>query len=150
MDHLCNLISCYFLVFACIFFTLIARGLFNFFYRVLFQSFSRGFPNTPIYLIFFVIIRLAIFLTSILFLLCNYTDTIDSNICNVFNMCSYLFQIRCTSLGFLMTTINIHSHVLVYGTYYFISSLYISAISFILLIVVSCDARVHSYAEFDK
>ena len=54
---------------------------------------------------------------NILFLLWNYTSTIDSNVCNFLEMCSALFWICCTSFSFLMKTINIIPHVSICGTY---------------------------------
>ena len=53
------------------------------------------------------------------FLLHNYTIATDGNVCNVSEICSTLFQIRCPYLWLLITTINIISHVLVCGTYLF-------------------------------
>ena len=51
------------------------------------------------------------------FMFWNYTITIDVNVCNIFEMCSALFLILCTSLWILMTTINIILHISVGGTY---------------------------------
>ena len=45
--------------------------------------------------------------------------TINSNVRNVFKMCSNLFWIRCMSFWFLMKTINMLLNVPVHGTYFF-------------------------------
>ena len=85
---------------------------------------------------------LKMFLATILFLMCNYTGTIDINVRNVFKMCSDLFWIRCKPFLFFMTTINMSQFMACIS---FISYLYMSTISFALLIEVSCAAYACSY-----
>ena len=90
---------------------------FIFFARVLFKCFALVLFDTLVCLIFFVRNLLTIFLTPILFLLCNYTITIDGNFHNVYEIYSSVFRIWCTSFWFLMKHINIILHVSVRGTY---------------------------------
>ena len=109
--NICNFVSCYFLS--------PTRSLFNFIAHSLFNCFAHIYLNTFIDFILVVRFLLTIILTPILFLLNKYTGTIDGNVENIFKMCSALFRICCTFPWFFMTTINIFSYVLVYGTYLF-------------------------------
>ena len=110
MWNTCNFISCNLLLFALNLFHLIAR--------ILFDCCTCVLLNTIIYFIFVISILLMIFLTPI-FLLNNYTGTINNNVCNVFKICSALFRIRCMFFVFPMTNINMFLHVPVYGIYLF-------------------------------
>ena len=100
--------------------------------------------NPPICLIFVIRIRLTIFLAPILFLLCDYTRTIDSSVRNVFNICSAMFRVRCTSFWFLMTTINIISHVSVCGTsLFYLIILYLHNILSYCFLYLLLRTRMH-------
>ena len=107
-----------------------ARNLFNFIDHILVYCFACNFLNGLVCLICVVMIYLTIFPTPILFLLCNYTITIYGNVRKSFEIFGALFRIRCTSLWFIMTAINIILHVLVCGKYllylkfYYIHSLF--------------------------
>ena len=94
-----------------------------------------------------IMIFLTIFFSTILFLMWCYTITIKGEARNVIEMCSMLLRLCCTDFGLFMTAINMLLHVSVYGTCFYISGLYISTISFILQMVVSCAAHVRSKVE---
>ena len=118
-----NLIICGFILFVRNLFNLIVRSfiffsdkLFNFIARGLFNSLFRVFLNTFIKLIFFIYLKIFPIPIPPLHI---YTGTISGNVLNVLKMCSALFQIRCTYFWLLVTTINMFSHALVYGTYCF-------------------------------
>ena len=87
---------------------LFAHNLFNCFARVWFFFFAHNYT-----LILFIYVQrnlmifLKILLSPIFILLWVYTITIDSNVCNVFEMYSVLFRKHCTFFLFLVTTINI-------------------------------------------
>ena len=106
------------ILFARVLFNCFASILFNCFARFLFNCFVFVLFNTLICLIFFVSNRLMIFLTPILFLLCNYITNIDGNVNNGFEMYSALLRIRCTSFWLPIENINIIFHVSVCGTYF--------------------------------
>ena len=83
MNNLFNMISCGLIFSDRNFFNCFAHVLFNYFARI-FNCFSLIFFNNLVCLIFVLIISLGIFLIPILFLLWNYTITIDSNVRNIF------------------------------------------------------------------
>ena len=83
------------------------------------SKFQSRLPNTLINLIFLLTIYLMTILIIILFSLRNYTGTIDGNVCNLFKIWSALFRIFYRFFRSFMTTINMFSHNLVYGTYIF-------------------------------
>ena len=145
-----NLISCYFLLFVFNFFNFIALSLFNCFASVLFNFFARVFLNTPIYLIFLVSIRLAIFITPI-FIFCGIILILSTVMFATFSKCAVLCS------GYAVFPSNYLQQLSIYTgrsqfmeRISFISEFYISKISFILLIVVSCAAHAHSYIGLNK
>ena len=58
-------------------------------------------------------------LPSHFFLILGYTINVDGNICNVIEIFSILFQIRCTTFRLFMTTINMLLDLSVHGMYFF-------------------------------
>ena len=141
MRGICSMVYCNFLLFAFNLFNFISRVLFNCVALVLFNSFAH---NCTLICLIFVERDIMIFLTILLypnlFILWGYTINIDSNIRNVIEMCSNMFWMRGTFLGSLWK-ISICSHMYWFMAFIFsISDLYISETSFVLFMVVSCDA----------
>ena len=101
-------------------FNFIVCDLFNFITRNLFNCLAHNY--TLIYLIFVerdIMIFMNILIAPILFLMWGYNITIDGNVCNVIEMCSTMFCIRCTTFGLFMRTINMFLHISIYGMYSF-------------------------------
>ena len=96
------------------FFSIFVLAFFNCFSRLWFNCFTRVNYFTRIHTLICLIFVVRFFLVRF-FLLWDYTITIDSNVCYVFDICSVLLRNRCT---FLLTTINISLHFSVCRTYF--------------------------------
>ena len=111
----------------------------------MFNLFASVCHNNTIYLILVARIRLVTFLTTILFLMLNCTVTIYGNTRNGFK-CAVICSRSAARLLDSLWKLSIYSWMSRFMEHMsLISELYISAVSLILLMVVTCAAHVRSY-----